>query len=341
MTEEKQIALINAVVYGYGQARLAKAQREHREFVHYTSAEAALSIISNSEVWLRNSAIMNDWSEIAHGEECFKYVLYQDNETRHRSEQVLGLVRQGLHADLASYFEQSAPLRRSHTYLISISEHGPAYVGPGVVINDSEYTFGRLSMWRAYGNTGGIALVFNQEPFFGELELNAYSAPVFYGVPTDFAMEWERLLARITDNIEAIRQLPDGMFEENLRRSVHLSSLSCKHPGFQEEREWRITYSADPAGEGFDDEAFNAANAIQREVRSINGVPQRLYKLPLKDNERLGIKGISLPDVLSRIIIGPTQYPIVLFDALYMALVRAGVPDPHTKIAISNIPLRT
>src|SRR5690606_25994914 len=105
--------------------------------------------------------------------------------------------------------------------------------------------------------------------------------------------------------------------------------------------EWRITYSADPAGEGFDDEAFNAANAIQREVRSINGVPQRLYKLPLKDNERLGIKGISLPDVLSRIIIGPTQYPIVLFDALYMALVRAGVPDPHTKIAISNIPLRT
>lgn len=341
MTEEEQITLINAVVYGYGQARIAKAQRECREFVHYTSAEAALSIISNAEVWLRNSAIMNDWSEIAHGEECFGYVLYQDNETRHRSEQVLDLVRKGLHADLASYFEQSAPLRRSHTYLISISEHGPEYVGPGVVINDSEYTFGRLSMWRAYGNAGGIALVFKQEPFFGELELNAYSAPVFYGGPQEFGMEWERLLARIIDNIELIRQLPNGLFEEELRRSIHMSSLSCKHPGFREEREWRITYSADPTSEGFDDEVFNATNAIQRELRSINGVPQRLYKLPLKDNEPLGIRGISLADVLSRIIIGPTQYPIVLFDALYMALVRAGVPDPHTKIGISNIPLRT
>ena len=341
MATDEQITLINAVIYGYSQRRMEKAKGELREFVHYTSADAALSIISNAEVWLRNSAIMNDWSEVAHGESCFNFVLYGNNETRQRSENVLNLVHDGLHETLGKHFQQSATLRRSHTYLLSISEHGPEYVGPGVVIDNSEYTFGRLSMWRAYGNTCGIALVFKQEPFFGQLDLEAYSAPVFYGMPSEFALEWERLLTRVHDNIDAIRQLPDGLFEANLKRAVHLSSLSCKHPGFREEREWRIIYSADPEIEGFDDEAFNSANAIQRELKSVNGIPQRLYKLPLKDNEKLGISGISLPDVLSHIIIGPTQYPVVIFDALYMALVRAGVPDPARKIAVSNIPLRT
>ena len=40
------------------------------------------------------------------------------------------------------------------TYLTSISEH-----------RNKEDTFGRLSMWRAYGETTGVALVMNNSPF--------------------------------------------------------------------------------------------------------------------------------------------------------------------------------
>ena len=38
-----------------------------RRLVHYTTAEAGYRIISGRQVWLRNSLLMNDFSEIEHG----------------------------------------------------------------------------------------------------------------------------------------------------------------------------------------------------------------------------------------------------------------------------------
>jgi hypothetical protein len=39
-------------------------------FVQYTSAQAAMGIIENKEVWLRNTQCMNDYSEVEHGISC-------------------------------------------------------------------------------------------------------------------------------------------------------------------------------------------------------------------------------------------------------------------------------
>ena len=37
------------------------------KFVHYTTAEAALSIITSNRLWLRNATCMTDYSEVRHG----------------------------------------------------------------------------------------------------------------------------------------------------------------------------------------------------------------------------------------------------------------------------------
>ncbi|MDO9460255.1 MAG: hypothetical protein Q7N95_09115, partial [Alphaproteobacteria bacterium] len=47
-------------------------EQNNRRFVHYTSAEAAVGIIRNREIWMRKSSVMNDFMEIEHGMECLK-----------------------------------------------------------------------------------------------------------------------------------------------------------------------------------------------------------------------------------------------------------------------------
>src|SRR5215471_10873522 len=46
--------------------RDAVAQRNGR-FVHYTTAESGLNIISSKTLWMRNTTCMSDYSEVQHG----------------------------------------------------------------------------------------------------------------------------------------------------------------------------------------------------------------------------------------------------------------------------------
>src|SRR5688572_2302086 len=47
-------------VYGSGKSPSAR-------FVHYTSADAALKIINQKRLWMRNAACMTDYREVQHG----------------------------------------------------------------------------------------------------------------------------------------------------------------------------------------------------------------------------------------------------------------------------------
>lgn len=338
--EDDPARQVASMLFGYAERRMERARREGRRFVHYTSTEAAISIIDKQEVWLRNSSVMNDYSEIAHGERCLRYVFYGDNETSTRSRRTLSLIEEGLHDAVAKHFEDTTMARRAHTYLISISEHGDPDPRPGLV--DPEDTYGRLSMWRAYAARGGVAFVFNQEPFFTpSTALGAFTSPVFYGEPNDFGMEWQRMLASIEQNIELVRRMGPVAFLEMLNLAVHFASMTTKHPGFSEEREWRVTFSPSTHTEAMDDAAFNASSPLGREFMNVGGLPQRIYKLPLQDHPEAGFTGATLPALLSKVIIGPTQFPMVVADALHMALSRAGVTNAADKLVASHIPLRT
>ena len=54
----------------FAMKKLEAVKEANTRFVHYTSAFAATEIIKNEELWLRNSLVMNDFSEVQHGETC-------------------------------------------------------------------------------------------------------------------------------------------------------------------------------------------------------------------------------------------------------------------------------
>jgi hypothetical protein len=73
----------------------------------------------------------------------------------------------------------------------------------------------------------------------------------------------------------------------------------------------------------------------------VNGIPQIVYKIPLENNSGAGIVGLSLTELLDRVIIGPTQFPWVTYEAFVAALDAAGVKDAGSRVFVSSIPIRT
>ena len=340
MTEDEIETLLDQTLFQYQLERVTKAKADVRRFVHYTSAPAAISIIEKQEIWLRNSAAMNDYSEIQHGKACVDYVLRGDNEVRQRCEHVLSLIDGGIYERALAFFDGTDFQRLAHTYLLAISEHGAPDIYPGHV--EAEDDYGRLSMWRAYGCGNGVALIFNADAMWTENDaLGVYSNPVFYGSPNEFSLVFARVLNSIEQRIDEVKAIPLQMFEGNLHRLLHFSSISSKHPGFREEREWRITLSADPALEPLADADFNANSRVRREFRDINGIPQRLYKLPFVDHPDEGLVGMTMPHILSQVIIGPTQYPWVVADSIVSAMQRSGIDNAAQRVRFSGVPLRT
>ena len=124
-------------------------------FVHYTSAEAALSIIRSKRMWMRNTICMADYREVQHGFD----ILHKFSRTEAK---IGGAFVAALDACVAGVAEESISLFnrwwsdiRHHTFITSISEH-----------DDSEDFHGRLSMWRAFGmGAARVAIVFKVARF--------------------------------------------------------------------------------------------------------------------------------------------------------------------------------
>ena len=98
------------------------------------------------------------------------------------------------------------------------------------------------------------------------------------------------------------------------------AAICTKHPGFSEEQEWRAIYLP----------KLGEPSHLKMEIRSISGVPQLIYKIPLR----------NIPGLFNRLIIGPTQYPGALRDAFVELLTKAGVEKAAEKVFVSHIPLR-
>lgn len=73
---------------------------------------------------------------------------------------------------------------------------------------------------------------------------------------------------------------------------------------------------------------------------SIGGVPQSVYKIPLRDWPDEGLIGLAIPSFLNRLIIGPAQLPGTLYSTFHNLLTAAGVAEVGAKLCISDIPLR-
>jgi len=295
-------------------------EREGLRFVQYTSAEAAMSILRNKEVWLRNVQCMNDYMEVEHGFECLVTAFNSENEGK-RFKNVLESIFPGLVSEVGKLFDSWLPHLRSSTYIACVSEH-PA----------SEDRYGRLSMWRAYGGKRPVAIVMNREAFKSETDiLAAYTHPVAYLDTDEFNREFGLLAERIHQNRDFVKQLTQKQVIAYLFELFKTFVLCVKHPGFLEELEWRVVYTP----------VLKKSEHVGSSIESIGGVPQEVHKIPLANLPEYNLHNIEIPELVERIIIGPTDHQRVLGHTFTRLLEEAGCGDAAERVFYSGIPLRS
>ena len=106
--------------------------------------------------------------------------------------------------------------------------------------------------------------------------------------------------------------------------------LCTKHPGFFEEREWRVIYSP----------GFEKSDQLIEDIQTIDGIPQPIVKIPLRNIPERGLVGIEVHQLVDRIIVGPSAYPLEIREAFVSALLAAGMENAGTRVSMSLVPLR-
>lgn len=287
--------------------------------VHYTSAENAYKIISGKQVWLRNAHLMNDYSEMRHGLECLRAAW--NSAAGVELQEWLEANWQGIKIEIENTFNDHAASMTDDTYMICLSEH-----------NDDEDNSGRLSMWRAYGGRAGVALVLNTATFLSETDAMAvYSMPVVYRDQDQFVAWFQTWAASIMDAGDEIAEIDRQVILNHFFFAFRSFVLATKHPGFKEEREWRVFHSPSLDGE---------SPWIDISIETVGGIPQHVVKVALKDDLEVGVVGAAPETLINRVIIGPCETPFPIRAALGQAMIAAGVQEPWSKIWMSFIPLR-
>ena len=228
----------------------------------------------------------------------------------------------GLSPEIEKLFDDWTGHLKFDTYLTCFSEH-----------KESEDTFGRLSMWRAYGGTTGVALVMKNEPFQSTTisdVLKIYGSPVAYFDESRHMKAFSEVVDNIESNADFLKEQGREEIRARLFRMFAFAGVCTKHPGFCEELEWRVTHAP----------WWQPSEYVKREIEVIDGAPQPVYKIPLEDIPERNLYGLTIPALIDRLIIGPTRDPVAIRDAFVYLLHEAGVERPLEKILLSWIPLR-
>lgn len=305
---------------------LAYGKREKMKdggrFVHYTSADNAVKIITTRRFWMRNARCMNDYMELTFGHQHLVQI-FQKNEQELQKAfiEVLEPLERGLGDRVLKHFDEWWQNLQFNTYIGSISEHDP-----------SENKYGRLSMWRAYGGNSAKAALILRMPLDQQANgLRVLLSPVAYLGMEEIEQEFRATLQSIKDNLATLASIQTEEIFNTAYFMLVMAALSLKHKGFSEEREWRMIFLPDAL----------PSEHIERSVEVIAGVPQTVFKIPLENKPDQEICGVAIPDLIDQVIIGPSVYPTAIFDAFTHILKDAGISDPHSRLTISDIPLRT
>ena len=290
-----------------------RAAAKDKRFVHYTTADVARSIIEKRQVWMRNTRTMNDFREIRHGIECLERGIASPQG------QALHSIIHNINGEgLKSFSDEGyIKLYKNNTYITCISEH-----------EDTEDGIGRLSMWRAYGGTSGVAVVVKNTPFIEPNDyLGAWTFPVTYCGTDGYISKFQHMHDHIKANYAYFQQHRNMAFDY-LNMFLLYLILCTKHPGFAEEREWRVVCNH-----------VGTNPHIKKSIQSVRGTPQLVFTLPLENIPAIKFNA-SIPDFLDHLIIGPTTHPEVRGEAFVDLLVGEKIPGAAHKVRLSDIPLR-
>jgi hypothetical protein len=328
--EPTSIAILNEVLFRYNFNSVQEFDKiATARFAHYTSADTAMSILMGENgpdgpkhfLWLRNATEMNDFSEIEHGQKCLSWALSNEGgKLWGPLKDAVETIAPGGWPEIFEVLNREAPAIKANTFLLSLSMH------EGI-----ECRRGKLSMWRAYGGHANVCFIFKPDVFFSDQR--AYEginlSRVLYTEEVGFAAEIDGIISRIKKQTSLLSAMDRDLFLSNLKRALDFAVLATKHPGFEEETEWRLIYR--PPAEGGD---------FACSIVSVGGVVQPVYKIPLKNEPEKGLHNATIPELVQRIIIGPTANPAIVRKGFVSLLRGHGVEDAEDRVVSCGIPLR-
>ena len=264
---------------------------------------------------------MADYREVQHGLKIIHNFL-SDSTKPNAFVAALDACSPGVAAEAIESFKRQWDNIYLGTYVTSISEH-----------DDKEDFHGRLSMWRAFGgNTARVAIVFRVPRFSaGPMAMNLIFSPVAYLTEEEAHNVIHEVIRNIGQDCDFLR-LVDRQILLNTVFVMFLASAVClKHEGFREEREWRAIHCP----------KLIPSPLIHPGTEVVGGVPQLVYKLPLDATVAPALADLDFSKMFDRLIIGPSPYPWVMYEAFVGALKEAGCPEVDNRVWNSNIPIRT
>lgn len=295
-------------------------------FAHYTSADAALKIITSKRIWMRNTTCMSDYREVAHGFHILR-TFFSDKPKLDAFVGALDACVPGAAMEAINLFNQwcvegSMSRIQLNTYIASISVH-----------QKEEDHHGRLSMWRAFGGYAARVAIVLAVPWYsgGAQALNIIFSPVAYLTEPQVHEVIYEAISNITKHCEFLCSV-DRRAVVGTVFNMLLAGVTClKHEGFHEELEWRVIYTP----------KINPSPLIEIATEVVAGVPQPIHKLPLDVRVSDALSELDLASMFDRLIIGPTQYPWAMYEAFVAVLRHVGVADAESRVFVSNIPIRS
>jgi len=306
----------------YGEFANKRQNLKSKKLVHYTSAENALNILTNNEVWLRNTRLANDYSEILWGLERVQRFFFSELNTAKRFERLLNSIQINLFEKIKTRIMHGSDKLVSDTYISCFSEH-----------EGSENSTGRLSMWRAYGPKNGVGIIFKPDVFFlDDYTLGVLSYPCHYWSSNKVETKFLDLIQLAEDKVNELKKVDPIVLVLVVVERLLAFAISLKHPGFQEEKEWRIVYRPNSSVLKL---LKSDKSAMKSKIETIGGVPQTVYKMPLDRKYHTDIA-----TNLDSILVGPSEFSEEIATS-FEKLLEARIPNVRNRISISEIPLRT
>jgi hypothetical protein len=186
-------------------------------------------------------------------------------------------------------------------------------------------------MWRAYGGQAGVAFVLNPEIFFSPSQaLATYIVPVLYSNPESLQIELSRLANKIHENTSYVQSMGKNMARDTFFHALRYIAVTTKHPAFSEEREWRLVSSP----------SIQQSEYVKQYQEVIAEIPQPVLKIELKGQPSQGLIGLGLEDFIKEILIGPCEFPNIIYKSICQELQQNGSNNLWQKIRITGIPLR-
>ncbi|MGZ8708800.1 MAG: DUF2971 domain-containing protein [Thermoanaerobaculia bacterium] len=201
---------------------LAPADVKTRVVYHYTSAAGLIGILGSGLIRGTNASFLNDTSEIEYGLSICMKVLEEERAARESNAE-------------RTVIERAMDMMRDDT------------LPDEVYVTSFSARRDLLSQWRAYGSADGRFCVGFQLSQFSERDFLQLPRPVEYSLPS----QREQVRHAIDLTCQAAVEAGDDVrLAWSCATSLifHLRRIMCgfKHPGFDEEQEWRSVTTMSP-----------------------------------------------------------------------------------------------